>query len=110
MTVVLREMPREAADAILAGGRPAGVRLADDYPTEFSAGVAQAVGTEGQSHYFIHRLEDDVVVGETGAAFVDEEGTIEIGYAVVESQQNRGYATAAVEALVAKLRDVSGAP
>jgi RimJ/RimL family protein N-acetyltransferase len=108
VTIVLREVTREAADAILAGERPADVRVADDYPTEFSAGMAQAVGTEGQFHYFVHRLEDDVVVGEIGAAFVDEEGTIEIGYAVVESQQNRGYATAAVEALVAKLRDVSG--
>ena len=102
MTIVLREIPREAADAILAGERPGDVRVADDYPTEFSAGVARAVGTEGQVHYFVHRLEDDVVVGEIGAAFVDEEGTIEIGYAVVESQHNRGYATAAVEALVAK--------
>ena len=70
--------------------------------------MAQAVGTERQFHYFVHWLEDDVVVGEIGGAFVDEEGTIEIGYAVVESQQNRGYATAAVEALVAKLREVSG--
>ena len=107
MPIVLREVTREAAEAILSGERPANVRVADDYPTEFSAGMAQAVGTERQFHYFVHRLEDDVVVGEIGAAFVDEEGTIEIGYAVVESQQNRGYATAAVEALVAKLRDVS---
>ena len=47
------------------------------------------------------------MVGEIGGAFVDKEGTIEIGYAIVESQQNRGYATAAVEALVAKLREAS---
>ena len=107
MTIVLREVPREAAEAILAGERPGDVRVADDYPTEFSAGMAQGVGTEGQFHYFVHRLEDDVVVGEIGAAFVDEEGTIEIGYAVVESQWNRGYATAAVEALVAKIREAS---
>jgi len=107
VTIVLREVTREAAEAILAGERPANVRVADDYPTEFSAGMAQAVGTEGQFHYFVHCLEDDVVVGEIGAALIDEEGTVEIGYAVVESQQNRGYATAAVEALVAKLRDAS---
>jgi len=107
VTIGLRELTREAADAILAGERPANVRVAEDYPTEFSAGMAQAVGTERQFHYFAHRLEDDVVVGEIGAAFVDEEGTVEIGYAVVGSQQNRGYATAAVEALVAKLRDAS---
>jgi RimJ/RimL family protein N-acetyltransferase len=107
MTIVLREIPREAADAILAGERPGDMRVADDYPTEFSAGMAHAVGTEGQLHYFVHRLEDDVVVGEIGAAFVDDEGTIEIGYAVVESQRNRGYATAAVEALVAEAREAS---
>ena len=106
MTIMLREVTGEAAEAILAGDRPADVPVADDYPTEFSAGMAQGVGTEGQFHYFVQRREDDVVVGEIGAAFVDEHGTIEIGYAVVESQWNRGYATAAVEALVAKLREV----
>ena len=46
MTIVLREMTRDAADAILAGERPGGVRVADDYPTEFSAGVAQWDGAE----------------------------------------------------------------
>jgi RimJ/RimL family protein N-acetyltransferase len=106
MTIVLREMAREAADAILAGGRPSDVRVADDYPTEFSAGVAQVVGAERQfGPFFLHRSEDDVVVGEIGGVSVDEKGTIEIGYAVVESQWNRGYATAAVEALVAKARE-----
>ena len=106
MTIVLREMTREAADATLADERPGGMRVADDYPTEFSAGVAQCVGAEGQfGPFFIHRAEDDLVVGEIGGAFVDEQGTIEIGYAVVESQWNRGYATAAVEALVTKARE-----
>ena len=108
MTIVLREMTREAADAILAGERPGGVRVAEGYPTEFSVGVAQCVGAVGQfGPFFLQRSEDDVVVGEIGGAFVDEEGTIEIGYAVVESQWNRGYATAAVEALVTKAREAS---
>ena len=108
MPIVLREVTRAAADAILAGEQPGEVRVADDYPTEFSAGVAQAVGAERQfGPFFLHRAEDELVVGEIGGAFVDDEGTMEIGYAVVESQQNRGYATAAVEALVAKLREVS---
>src|SRR5215207_3554036 len=103
MTIVLSEMTREAADAILAGARPGDVRVADDYPTEFSAGVAQAVGAKGQlGPFFVHRSEDELVVGEIGGALVDEEGTMEIGYAVVESQWDRGYATAAVEALVTK--------
>ena len=108
MTIVLREMTRESAEAILAGERPGDVRVADDYPTEFSMGVAQAVGTERQFGPFVlHRSEDDLVVGEIGGAHVNDEGTIEIGYAVVESQWNRGYATAAVEALVAKAREAS---
>src|SRR3954462_7063882 len=108
MNVVLREMTRDAADAVLAGERPGGVRVADDYPTEFSAGVAQCVGAAGQfGPYFLHRCEDDLVVGEIGGAFVDQEETIEIGYAVVESQWNRGYATAAVDALVTRAREVS---
>ena len=108
MTIVLREVTSGAADAILAGERPADVRVAADYPTEFSAGVAQVVGAEGQfGPFFLHRTEDDLVVGEIGGAFVDEEGTIEIGYAVVESQWNRGYATAAVEAIVTKARETS---
>ena len=59
--------------------------------------VAQYVGAVGQfGPYFLQRSDDGLVVGEIGGAFVDGEGTIEIGYAVVESQCNRGYATAAV--------------
>ena len=109
MTIVLRRMTREAAEAILAGERPRDVRVADDYPTEFSSGVAEAaLATEPQfGCFFIHLPEDDVVVGDIGAAFIDDAGTLEIGYAVVESQRNRGYATAAVEALVARARAAS---
>jgi RimJ/RimL family protein N-acetyltransferase len=106
MVIVLREMTRETADAILAGGRPTDVHVADDYPTEFSAGVAQCVGGDRQfGPFMLHRCEDDLVVGEIGGAFIDEMGTIEIGYAVVESHWGRGYATAAVEALVTRARE-----
>jgi RimJ/RimL family protein N-acetyltransferase len=105
MMVRLRAMSREAADAILAGDPPHDVRVAQDYPTEFSVGVARHLGAVGQfGPFLVHRSDDDVVVGEIGGAFVDEHGSIEIGYAIVESQRNRGYATAAVEALVAKAR------
>ncbi len=105
MTIVLREMPREAAEAVLAGRRPSAVRVADDYPTEFSTGVAQALDGERQyGSFLVHRADDDLVVGEIGAAFVDEAGTLEIGYAIVESERGRGHATAAVRALVAEAR------
>src|SRR5690242_13432100 len=100
-------MSREAADAVLAGDPPPDVRVAQDYPTEFSGGVAQFVGTAGQlGPFLVHRIEDDVVVGEIGGAFVAEHGSVEIGYAVVESQRNRGCATGAVEALIARAREV----
>ena len=106
MAIVLREITRQAADAIRAGERPTDVLVADDYPTEFSVGVAESLGAEGQfGTFLLHRSEDDVVVGEIGGAFVGPEGTLEIGYAVVESERNRGYATAAVEAFVAQARD-----
>ena len=105
MMVRLREMSHESADAILAGDPPHDVRVAPDYPTEFSIGVAQCVGAVGQfGPFLVHRSDDDVVVGEIGGAFVDEQGSIEIGYAIVESQRNRGYATAALEALVTTAR------
>jgi RimJ/RimL family protein N-acetyltransferase len=108
MTVRLREMSREAADAILAGDPPHDVRVAKDYPTEFSVGVAQCVGAVGQfGPFLVHRSADDVVVGEIGGAFVDELGSIEIGYAIVESHRNRGYATGAIRALVAKAQAAS---
>src|SRR5919197_4189743 len=98
MTIVLRGMTRETAAAILAGERPGDVRVAEDCPTEFSTGMARALGAERQfGPFLVHRSEDDLVVGEVGAAFIDEAGTLEVGYAVVESQRNRGYATAAVE-------------
>jgi len=39
MTIVLRGMTRQAAEAIDAGERPGDVRVADHYLTEFSAGL-----------------------------------------------------------------------
>jgi [ribosomal protein S5]-alanine N-acetyltransferase len=104
MAVVLREISADAARAVLRGDRPAGIRVADDHPTEFSTGVAACVGRDGQvGPYFVCEAGDDTVVGEIGGAFV-EDGTVEIGYAVVPSRWNRGVATAAVAAFVARAR------
>ena len=94
--IELVPVSREAADAVLGGGSPAGFDVPDDYPSEFSAGIADSVGKEGMvGPFFIRRLADGVVVGEIGGAFTDA-STVEIGYAVVDSQAGRGYATAAV--------------
>jgi RimJ/RimL family protein N-acetyltransferase len=87
---------------------PTTSRVAEDYPTEFSVGVAKCVVAVGQfGPFLVHRFDDDVVVGEIGGAFVDEQGSIEIGYAIVESQRNRGYASAAIQALMATARTAS---
>ena len=53
----------------------------------------------------MHRREDDVVVGKIGGS-AGEAGTVEIRYAVVGSCEGRGYATAAVRALVARGREL----
>jgi RimJ/RimL family protein N-acetyltransferase len=102
--VQLRPIRADEAEAIAAGRLPPGLAFADGYPTEFSKETAERVGAPAQlGPLFIVRREDDVVVGEIGAALVGED-TAEIGYAVAASCQGRGYATAAVEALVSRLR------
>jgi RimJ/RimL family protein N-acetyltransferase len=99
----LRPISAAAASAVLAGRRPDDVQVADDFPTEFSSGVAQQVGqgtsTTALGPFFIHRATDDVVVGEIGGAVIAP-GVVEIGYAVVASCWGRGHATDAVRALV----------
>ena len=97
MTVVLKPVSIEAATAIAEGRRPEDVQVAEDYPTEFSTGVAGSALAGGRA-YFIHSAADDTVVGEIGMA-AGEDGAAEIGYAVVDSMQGKGYATASVEAL-----------
>ena len=106
MGIILRHISTAAGEALRAGRIPPDVRVAVDYPTEFSAGVgrhAERAGALGP--FFLHRSEDDVVVGEIGGGFVAP-GVVEIGYAVVASCWSRGYATEAVRALVDRARAV----
>jgi RimJ/RimL family protein N-acetyltransferase len=108
MPIVLRRISRAAGEALREGRLPPDVRVADDYPTEFSSGVGGHAGSAGAlGPFFLHRRDDDVVVGEIGGAFVAA-GVVEIGYAVVRSCWGRGYATAAVRALVERAREVPG--
>lgn len=106
MVIVLRPISPSDGEALRAGRIPSGVRVADDYPTEFSAGVGQHAADGGAlGPFFLHRAEDDVVVGEIGGGFVAP-GVVEIGYAVVASAWGRGHATEAVRALVERARAV----
>lgn len=107
--VELLPISADAAAAILGGDSPPGQEVPDDYPSEFSAGVAGSAGRDGiVGPYFIRRLPDQMVVGEIGGAFTDD-GTVEIGYAVVPSLWGQGYATAAVREMVRALRAVDDA-
>jgi len=104
VTVVLRPISPGAAAALLAGRAPEDVQVAAGHPTEFSQGVARGVGDPASvGPFFLHRVEDDVVVGEIGGGMVGP-GVVEIGYAVVSPCRGRGYATDAVRAFVEHAR------
>jgi RimJ/RimL family protein N-acetyltransferase len=108
MPIVLRPISAAAGEALRAGQIPTDVQVAADYPTEFSLGVGGHAGSAGAlGPFFLHRSEDDVVVGEIGGGVVAP-GVVEIGYAVVTSCWGRGYATEAVRALVRRAREVTG--
>jgi RimJ/RimL family protein N-acetyltransferase len=105
-TVALRPVSASAAAAVLADRRPTDVRVADDYPTEFSRGiVSQAGGGSPLGPFYVHRSSDDVVVGEIGGGLVAP-GTAEIGYAIVASCRGRGHATDAVRLLIGVAREL----
>jgi RimJ/RimL family protein N-acetyltransferase len=106
MRIVLRPVGSEAGEALAAGQTPEDLPVASDYPTEFSTGIGQSVGAGTPlGPFFMHRVEDNVVVGEIGCAFV-ETGVVEIGYAVVPSCWGRGYATDAVRELITRTQSI----
>jgi RimJ/RimL family protein N-acetyltransferase len=106
--VALTPVSPAAAQAIRAGRRPPDVAVPDDYPTEFSMGIAEAA-QKGQElgPFFIRRADDGLVVGEIGGAVVAPR-TAEIGYAVVESCTGRGFATTGVRELITLARETAG--
>jgi RimJ/RimL family protein N-acetyltransferase len=58
--------------------------------------------------FFLVRKDDGTVVGEAGYFLDEASGTAKVGYSVVEPSWGRGYATEALRALVAHLRDRPG--
>jgi RimJ/RimL family protein N-acetyltransferase len=104
----LQPISAEAAEALAAGRPPDDVVVADDHPTEFSAELGMGGAGSPLGLFFMHRVADDVVVGEIGGGFMGD-GVVMIGYAVVESCWGRGYATEAVLELIARARGVAGA-
>ena len=62
MSIVLRHISAAAGEALRAGRLPDDVRVAADYPTEFSAGVGEHAGEARPiGPFFLHRDDDDVV-------------------------------------------------
>ena len=101
-------MTAATAGALLEGKRPTDIVVAEDYPTEFSHGVASQVSDAGDlGPFVIYPRTESVVVAEIGGAFTGE-GIVEIGYAVVRSRWGRGIATDAVRELLGIFRARGG--
>jgi RimJ/RimL family protein N-acetyltransferase len=104
MGVRLERMTAATAAALLEGKDPWDVPVAEDYPTEFSQGVAAQVESGSDlGPYVIYAQPQSAVIGEIGGAFTDA-STVEIGYAVVRSHWGRGIATDAVRELLDIIR------
>jgi RimJ/RimL family protein N-acetyltransferase len=106
--LVLRPVDREVAAALLAGRAPAGMVFAPGYPSQFSLETMRMVvdaagGDEGFGPFFMVRKADGAVVGEIGAGYHRDTATAQVGYTVVEPSWGRGYATAALRALLGHL-------
>jgi len=125
--LILRPVPWDAVRAITAGNRLGD--WADDYPSDGDVVIAgllqeadQAVGLEaGQSaagqvaagqvaagpgdeawgHRQVVERASGLVVGGIGFFGPPHGGEVEIGYGIVPSRQGRGYATEALQAMIA---------
>lgn len=102
----LRPMPWAAVEAIVNGDRLPD--WADDFPNDgdlviagmlFKSGPPQSPGPWG--HYQVVERAGGTVVGGIGFFGPPEGGVTEIGYGIVPSRQGNGYATEAVNAMVA---------
>ncbi len=75
-------MTTETATALLDEKRPSDIAVEDDYPREFSRGVAEQVASGSDlGPCVVYAPKEAIVVGEIGGSFT-EPGTVEIGYAL----------------------------
>ena len=114
----LRLLPvsREQAAIILAGGVPPGLRFGPGYPGEFDTEVMDLLAGEraaeapGFAPWFITLKATGEIIGHVGGSLDADGRTYTVGYDVVEAFQRRGYATEALQTLVAYLLSLPGAP
>ena len=108
--LIVRPVPWDAVRAI-SGGRRLG-DWADDYPSEgdvIIAGLLQEVGEavadpadQAWGHRQVVERASGLVVGGIGFFGPPREGgEVEVGYGIVPSRQGRGYATEALQAMLA---------
>ena len=74
--IQLRPISAHAAASLAEGRVPTDVRVADDYPTEFSAEMGRGGAGTPLGLFFLHRVEDDVVVGEIGGGSMPASGRV----------------------------------
>jgi [ribosomal protein S5]-alanine N-acetyltransferase len=112
--LALRPITGEEVSAVLAGLRRAD--WAADFPAEGDQVIAGLLARTGlpadDARRFGHRLvverDGSIVVGGVGFFGPPRDGEVEIGYGIVPSRQRRGYATEAVQAMVADVLEVDG--
>ena len=111
--LVLRPVTAEEVSAVLSGQRRAD--WAADFPAEGDQVIAGLLARAGlpaddDARRFGHRLvverHTSTVVGGAGFFGPPQDGEVEIGYGIVPSRQRRGYATEAVQAMVADIFQV----
>jgi [ribosomal protein S5]-alanine N-acetyltransferase len=106
----LRLITADEVSAVLLGQRRSD--WAADFPTEGDQVIARLLArtglpTDDETLRFGHRLvverDTGTVVGGIGFFGPPQDGEVEIGYGIVPSRQRRGYATEAVQAMVADI-------
>jgi [ribosomal protein S5]-alanine N-acetyltransferase len=112
--LALRPITAEDVSAVLDGQRRPD--WAADFPAEGDqvvAGLLARTGLPaGDARRFGHRLVVErgtgTVIGGVGFFGPPQDGEVEIGYGIVPSRQRRGYATEAVQAMVADVFRLDG--
>jgi len=105
----------EQAAIILAGGVPPGLKFGAGYPGEFDTEVMDLLAGErapeapGFAPWFITLKATGEVIGQVGGSLDAAGSTYTVGYDVVDAFQRQGYATEALQTLVAYLLSQPGA-
>jgi [ribosomal protein S5]-alanine N-acetyltransferase len=107
--LVLRPVPWDVVLAVAAGHRLTG--WADDYPSEGDVVIMDLLHRAGADAWpgadqtwgrrQVVERDSGLAVGGIGFAGPPDHGEVEVGYGIVPSRQGRGYATEAVQAMVA---------